>query len=355
LDEGEDIGDPTVLETGPGATDDDRDDADGELPDDPAGGAGKADGVSPQDISETDEAEMLALTNEARADEGLPPLRVYWDLVDDARAQADAIMDAGALFHNPNLAGVTATTWTKLGENVGHGGSPVSLQAAFMASPAHRANLLGPDYDYVGIGALRDDADHLWIALVFMDSPIPGLHHGLPPFFDDEGSVHEAAIGKIFDAGITVGCAGPPHREFCPGKTLTRAEMAVFLDRALHLPATGTDFFGDDDGGWFEPAVNRLAASGITVGCGPGTYCPHDPVTRGQMAVFLDRALHLPPVAAGHDPFTDDDGRFYEASAERLFAAGITVGCGAGGTLFCGEDDLTRAEMASFLARALKL
>jgi hypothetical protein len=39
--------------------------------------------------------------------------------------------------------------------------------------------------------------------------------------------------------------------------------------------------------------VEALAASGITAGCGGGNYCPNNPVTRGQMAVFLAKALGL--------------------------------------------------------------
>jgi hypothetical protein len=43
--------------------------------------------------------------------------------------------------------------------------------------------------------------------------------------------------------------------------------------------------------------VEALFASGITAGCGSGNFCPNDPVTRGQMAVFLAAALGL------HFPF----------------------------------------------------
>jgi hypothetical protein len=39
--------------------------------------------------------------------------------------------------------------------------------------------------------------------------------------------------------------------------------------------------------------IQALAASGITGGCGGGNYCPDNPVTRGQMAVFLAKALGL--------------------------------------------------------------
>jgi hypothetical protein len=67
--------------------------------------------------------------------------------------------------------------------------------------------------------------------------------------------------------------------------------MATFLSRAFDLPGTSTDWFGDDGGIVHEPAINRLAASGITTGCGTGRFCPSGVVTRGQMAAFLRRAL----------------------------------------------------------------
>jgi hypothetical protein len=67
--------------------------------------------------------------------------------------------------------------------------------------------------------------------------------------------------------------------------------MARYLDRALDLPPTATDFFSDDDGSGYEDAINRLAAAGITEGCGDGRFCPGSWVSRAQMAAFLRRAL----------------------------------------------------------------
>jgi S-layer homology domain len=43
----------------------------------------------------------------------------------------------------------------------------------------------------------------------------------------------------------------------------------------------------------FFQFIEALAASGITEGCGGGSYCPDNPLTRGQMAVFLAKALGL--------------------------------------------------------------
>ena len=67
--------------------------------------------------------------------------------------------------------------------------------------------------------------------------------------------------------------------------------MASFLVRALDLPATNIDFFADDDTSPHEDNINRMAASGVTTGCGDGLFCGDDPVSRQHMAVFLYRAL----------------------------------------------------------------
>jgi len=71
--------------------------------------------------------------------------------------------------------------------------------------------------------------------------------------------------------------------------------MAAFLSRALELPAATGDFFVDDDGSVYEDAINRLAEAGITRGCDPGggLFCPDVAVNRAQMATFLIRALGL--------------------------------------------------------------
>ena len=176
-------------------------------------------------------------------------------------------------------------------------------------------------------------------------------------FGDDDGSVHEASINKIAAAGITVGCNPPDSDRFCPGQSVTRAQMASFLARALDLPDTDTDYFGDDDGSVHEASINKIAAAGITVGCNPpdsDRFCPGQSVTRAQMASFLARALDLPDTDT--DYFGDDDGSVHEASINKIAAAGITVGCNPPDSdRFCPGQSVTRAQMASFLARALDL
>jgi hypothetical protein len=59
-------------------------------------------------------------------------------------------------------------------------------------------------------------------------------------------------------------------------------------------PAPDTATFGDVPTTHpFFQYIEALYSAGITAGCGGGDYCPDDPLTRGQMAVFLSRALGL--------------------------------------------------------------
>jgi N-acetylneuraminic acid mutarotase len=67
--------------------------------------------------------------------------------------------------------------------------------------------------------------------------------------------------------------------------------MASFIARGWDLPPTGTDFFTDDDTSTHQDNINRIAAAGITTGLGAGTYQPNGLVTRAQMASFIARAI----------------------------------------------------------------
>jgi hypothetical protein len=69
--------------------------------------------------------------------------------------------------------------------------------------------------------------------------------------------------------------------------------MASFLARALGLGDPGTDVFNDDDGSPHEGAIDAIASAGVSNGCGAGSYCPEQPVTRAEMASLLVRAFDL--------------------------------------------------------------
>jgi len=180
----------------------------------------------------------------------------------------------------------------------------------------------------------------------------PYLARLLPtPFSDTANSIFVRDIVWLHQQGITMGC-NAAGTLFCESAPVSRGEMAAFLVRALLLPPAGdVDPFTDDSGSIFEDEVERLAAGGITMGCDEaGTrFCPGLPVTRAEMAAFLSRAFSLPSGVVA-DSFTDDQGSAFEGDIERLVAAGITKGCAVG--LFCPNDVVTRGQMAAFLHRA---
>ena len=167
-----------------------------------------------------------------------------------------------------------------------------------------------------------------------------------PPFTDIDGHPFEADIEWLRLADITQGCSAD---RFCPDAPVTREQMATFLDRALGLPSSAVDHFTDDEASAHEAAINRLASSGITTGCAPGRFCPHRAVTREQMALFLARGFHLPRGAI--DYFGDDDRSPHQDHIIRLVAAGISGGCGP--ARFCPTATVTRGQMAAFLHRAV--
>ncbi len=179
-------------------------------------------------------------------------------------------------------------------------------------------------------------------------------------FVDDEGSVHEASINALAAAGITTGCATNPAR-YCPDEPVTRAQLATFLTRALKLPLfpeQPTGFTDINPGGTHTASINALAAAGITTGCAtnPARYCPDEPVTRAQLATFLTRALKLPLFPEQPTGFTDiNPGGTHTASINALAAAGITTGCATNPARYCPDEPVTRAQLATFLTRALKL
>jgi hypothetical protein len=169
-------------------------------------------------------------------------------------------------------------------------------------------------------------------------------------------------IENLFHNAITGGCAGGGY---CPSNVVTRAQMAVFLLKSrwgagfIPAPATGTAFPDVLPGNPFSPWIEELVREGITAGCGSGLYCPDNPVTRQQMAVFLLKTLegsaYLPPVV-GTSEF--DDVTCPNLTCDfihELAARGITGGCQANPPLYCPTNGVLRQQMAVFLVKTFGL
>jgi glucose/arabinose dehydrogenase len=165
-----------------------------------------------------------------------------------------------------------------------------------------------------------------------------------------------AYIDAIFNAGITVGC---DVRLFCPERTTSRAEMAVFLLKARfgssHVPPDPVQIFPDVPNDAFAAAwIDELGTLQITAGCGGGLYCPDAPVSRAEMAVFLLKTSqgsdYVPPPATGTVFVDVHIGDFAADWIEDIANRGVTGGCDAVPN-YCPTRSVTRAEMAVFLTK----
>ena len=179
-------------------------------------------------------------------------------------------------------------------------------------------------------------------------------------FSDDEASVHEVNIETIAALGITVGCSPTRPDRFCPDRMVTRAQMMAFLARAVGEGTSSTPttsrFADVPDGAWYLPYVERLADLGVVEPYPDGTFRPLEPLTRRDMAVLLTRAFpHISPAVAPDGTFADVAANApHAAEVEAIHAAGVTRGCSVAPLLYCPDDPVTRAQMASFLVRALQ-
>ncbi len=159
-------------------------------------------------------------------------------------------------------------------------------------------------------------------------------------------------IGKLVSNAITVGCG---TGIYCPLNSVTRQQMAVFLLKSKNglcyvPPPCSGDFPDVPCTSPFAPWIEALADAGITGGCGGGNYCPANPVTRQQMAVFLLKTKHgssyVPPACTGDFADVPCPSQFADW-IEQLSAEGITGGCG--GSNYCPTQAVRRDQMAAFL------
>ncbi len=126
-----------------------------------------------QDYDPAAEQELVRLLNVERAKQGLPALQTDDSLRDAARAHSQLMARAGKLSHQfpgePPVAKRLAATGVHFdysGENVAYDYSTEAAHQGFMHSPPHRANMLKPEYNAVGIGVVKK-GDQIWVTQDF--------------------------------------------------------------------------------------------------------------------------------------------------------------------------------------------
>jgi hypothetical protein len=138
----------------------------------------------------------------------------------------------------------------------------------------------------------------------------------------------------------------------------SRGEAAAVVQRLFGLPLMppATPSFADVPASHpFYAQIEAVRAAGITAGCSasPPSFCPDVPVTRAQLMVFMGRALGLDPATARATPYYDDvpptDSAF--PWIQLLSEREIAFGCSAAPPLFCPETSATRGHLAIFATR----
>lgn len=173
------------------------------------------------------------------------------------------------------------------------------------------------------------------------------------PFLDvPAGAYYEDAVVWAVGKGIT---SGTNATTFDPNGTCTRAQAVTFLWRAAGSPTPKTKLMPFPDvpvGSYYWNAVLWAIEQGITEGTSYLTFSPNDSCTRAQIVTFLWRAKGNPAVS-GNAPFTDvPPDAYYAAAVTWAEKNGITGGIGNG--LFGSNNTCTRAQIVTFLYRAMK-
>lgn len=290
------------------------------------------------------EREFIARINIERAKLGVGAVTQRGDVTLVARRWSAAMAQQGRITHNPDFS-TQITGWSRVSENVGVGPSVESIHGALMDSEGHRRNILDGRVMDVGVGVVTSGG-RVWVTQNFRRPQ--GTPSAAPPTTTRFGDVssqdtHAAGIITVATAGIESGCS---TARFCPTGSVTRAEFASMLVRALDVPPTAEQRF-DDVVGPHAPDIEALAAAGITAGCTTSTFCPDLRLNRAQMASFLARALELSPQPS---PFPDTHVA-HDGSIGALHDRGIILGCTT--TRFCSSHTVNRAQTASMLARTV--
>ena len=118
---------------------------------------------------------MARKINGARDARGERRLSLDKELSKVARRHTWEMDTKNSLYHTPSFTlRRRVTHWRVLGENVGIGQTVSSLHQAFMASPAHKANVLRSDFRHVGVGVREAATGQIWVTVIFQARRDPG-------------------------------------------------------------------------------------------------------------------------------------------------------------------------------------
>ena len=196
-------------------------------------------------------------------------------------------------------------------------------------------------------------AGNVEVKAIFAKNATPPPAPAVNPFVDvPSGVYYEEAVLWAVDKGIT---KGTDTTHFSPNGICTRAQAVTFLWRAAGSPAAKSGAMPFTDvkaGSYYETAVLWAVENGITKGTTATTFSPEQNCSRAQIVTFLWRS-EKSPAAGTVNPFTDVKASAYYADAV-LWAVKKDVTKGTTATTFSPNDNCTRAQIVTFLYRAMK-
>ncbi|MFC4600027.1 S-layer homology domain-containing protein [Cohnella hongkongensis] len=174
-------------------------------------------------------------------------------------------------------------------------------------------------------------------------------------FADIAGHWAEGDIERAAAEGIV---SGYPNGTFRPNDPVTRAEFAAMLVGALKLEGKVAALPFTDEaliGAWAKQAVAHAVQAGIVIGNSDGSFRPNAQITRAEMAVMIARALKLQTDAGAFTGYADDDTipRWARGAVKAIRELGIVNG--RGGNRFAPNETATRAEATAMLLRMQQL
>ncbi|MDH5405405.1 MAG: tetratricopeptide repeat protein [Candidatus Aminicenantes bacterium] len=153
-----------------------------------------------QEESSFPQLEMLKLINKERQNLGLPLLKLNLELSRIAQHHCEEIAEFNKLTHTSPVYGynlyeriqVTFPSVKKMAENVGVGRHPLSAHQRFMDSPAHRKNILDPEFKEVGIGIVRKAPLICYFTLDFITRPSAEKQQSTSRFYFEQAPPEDA-------------------------------------------------------------------------------------------------------------------------------------------------------------------
>lgn len=278
------------------------------------------------------EAELGRLLNAERTSRGLNDLSHSDALRTVARRHSQRMMMEGTIFHNQRLqqdVEAVFPAWARIGENVGMGPSVPSVHQAFMDSTAHRANVLDPDFYWLGVGVVSGGS-RLFMTENFLKLQ-SGAPRPLPAQFRLSGASRTATARAIADTGFTPGAARgavlAPSGDF--HGALAGAALAGALDGPTLLTPTGS--LDPDARAGIERALgNDRSGKTVYLVGGPFSSSVRDAVAGlGVRVVTLGGADHAATAAAVADALPQRPSAAFVATVrdypDALAAAGVSA------------------------------